>query len=145
MAQETNATMRQSLRHAWRGTYTIKSKRVYVRGSGPANLTFTEAVPFTAGGKRAQVNSATITRRKLNRVEDEVTLTMRVRVIENPIPVLVLVAGAAAALGFAGWGASDALDSFNRTLNNPLVWALVILGGLWFLGFRPGDLKRVLK
>lgn len=79
-----------------------------------------ERFPFTAAGKQMEMQRAEM-------VGD--TLVMRIRVVENPIIIPILIYSAIASLGlvsfgFASEGAASALDSIDQLFDNVVFWII---------------------
>lgn len=79
-------------------------------------------------GKRVEIQRASL---------DNGKLVIQVRVLDNPIPLLLLIGVAAAGIGVAGWGVSESLDRVDQIINSPTIYALgaaTLVGVLWYTG-----------
>lgn len=111
------------------GRYILRFK-VPVGAEAPF-FAIRNSIPFTIEGKKAVLEKA-----KLDPVAG--SLTVQVNLLENPIPVLLLVAAAAGAIGLGGWGLSSSLDSLDKVVvdTSSSVTQLLIVGGIAFLVWR---------
>jgi hypothetical protein len=92
-------------------------------------------IPISVGGKSVVIEKVRIADYKEGEAYRE--LKLQVNIIQNPIPILALVAAAAAAIGLGAWGLSDALDSVDKVVVNTTssVLQIVVVGGVAFLGY----------
>lgn len=89
-----------------------------------------ESISFDAGGKKAVI-------RKVRVYADGRTVLL-VQLLQNPIPLLILIAGAALAVGVAGFGVGAAVDSVDRVVDSTtdMIIKVGLVGGAGYLGYR---------
>jgi len=101
------------------GTYVFTFDIPQVENLQP--FAIATAFPFTCSGKAMRLDKALVD--PANKI-----VRMQVTVLENPIPLLILIAAAGAGVGFAGWGLEKTLKQVDRVILS--TGQLVLIGAV---------------